>query len=147
MFIDLPDQSLPLRAQLVHYRTGDENLTGLRLRGHAVGGMDGNTGNIPLLKLDRPVVTADADGNMGTLRIDTHAVGDALLHLVCRVEGIVSRREGRHDLVTHGLDDRAPEILGRLLHHPQALLNRLPGTLVAEVFIELRAADDVCKQY
>jgi hypothetical protein len=41
----------------------------------------------------------------------------------------------------------AAEVLGRLLHHPQALLNRLPGTLIAEVFIELRAADHVCKQY
>ena len=109
--------------------------------------MNRDTGDVPLLKLNSPVVTADADRNMRALRIDTHRVGDALLHLVCRIEGIVSRREGRHDFVTHGLDDRAPEILGGLLHHLQALLDCLPGALVAEIFIELRAADHVCKQY
>ena len=78
---------------------------------------------------------------------ELRAVGDAFLHLAAGAHGVVGRRKGRHDLVAHGLDHGAAELLGGLPHDLQALLDGLAGALVAHRLVQMGAADDVRKQY
>ena len=71
--------------------------------------------------------------------------GDLLLHLRGGVQRIVGRREGRHDLIAHGLDDGAAVLLGGRAHHLDADADHVAGAQIAQQFIQLGAADHVGK--
>ena len=51
--VDLPAKRLPLATELFNGRLGRDDLPGLRLGGHAVGGGDSSTENIAVLDNDR----------------------------------------------------------------------------------------------
>ena len=70
---------------------------------------------------------------------------DLLLHLRGGVQGIVRGREGRHDLIAHGLDDRAVFWSVAAAHHLDADSHHVARAQVAKQFIQLGAADDVGK--
>ncbi len=72
--------------------------------------------------------------------------GDLLLHLRGGVERLVGVGEGRHDLIAHGLDDRALVLLGRGSHDIDADGHHVPGPQVAHQLIEPCGTHDVSEQ-
>lgn len=68
---------------------------------------------------------------------------DLLLHLAGGIQRVRSRGEGRHDLVAHGLDDRAAVLLGRGAHDLNAGRDHVARAQVAEELEQARRAHDV----
>jgi hypothetical protein len=64
--------------------------------------------------------------------------GDRLLHLRRGVQRVIGDGESGHDLITHGLDDRAVMFLGSLAHDVDAGRHHLASALVPKLFIEPR---------
>ena len=60
---------------------------------------------------------------------------DLLLHLGGGVQGVVGGREGRHDLIAHGLDDGAMVLVGGSPHHLDAHPHHVAGTQIAQQFV------------
>ena len=73
-------------------------------------------------------------------------LGDLLLHLRRGIQGVIGAGEGRHDLIAHGLDDRAVVLLGGAAHDVDADRNHVARPQVAHRVVEPGRADDVGKQ-
>ena len=69
--------------------------------------------------------------------------GDCRLHFDRGVDRRVAVAERRHDLVAHGLDDRATVLLSRTPHDLDADGDLVACRHVAEELEQTRAADDV----
>ncbi len=123
---------------------GRENdLPGLGLAGHAVGGVHRRAEDVLVLEHDRSEVTADADRDVLALHQQFGPGADVLLHLAAGVHGVVHGREDREDLVADGLDDRAAVAPGCLAHDLDAELDQLARALVAEQLVQASAANDI----
>ena len=82
--------------------------------------MHGGAEHVAILEHHRTVVAADADGDRLSVDVQLCVRGDLLLHLRRGVQGGVGARKGGHDLIAHGLDDRALALLGGAAHHVDA---------------------------
>ena len=102
--------------------------------------------DVALLLDDRAEVTADANRDVAVVVIELAVGRDALLHALRGIHRVVGRREGRHDLVAHRLDDGALIGLRRLAHDVEATAHHLARFHVAELFVKLRAAHHVGEQ-
>ena len=91
--------------------------------------------DVALLLHDRPEVATDADRDVPVVVIELAVDRNALLHALRGVHGVVGRRERRHDLVAHGLDDGAPIGLRGLAHDVEATAHHLSRFDVAELFV------------
>ena len=69
-----------------------------------------------------------------------------MLHLRGGVERVVGGREGRHDLIAHGLDDGALALLGGAAHDIDADRDHVARAQVAHDVVQPGRADDVGKQ-
>jgi hypothetical protein len=95
----------------------------------------GRAEDVALLLHDGAEMAADPDRNVAILVIELAVARNALLHALRGVHGIVGRRERRHDLVAHGLDDGAMVGLRRLAHDVEATAHHLPCFDVAELLV------------
>ena len=116
---------------------------GFGLAGHAVGGVHGGAENIAVLQHHRAEVAADANGDGLLVDFELRVQGDLLLHLGRGIQRIVGGREGRHDLIAHGFDDRAVILVGCGPHHIDADADHVACAQIPQQFIELGAADHI----
>jgi hypothetical protein len=103
----------------------------------------GRAENVAVLEHHRAEVAADPDGHRLLVDFELRVQRDLLLHLGGGIQRIVGGREGRHDLIAHGLDDRAVVLIGGRPHHVDADAHHVARAQVAQQLIELGAADDV----
>ncbi len=78
--------------------------------------------------------------------LEIRMTGDRRLHFDRGVDRGVAVGESGHDLVAHGLDDRAAVLLGRAAHDLDADRDLVPRRDVAQEFEQARAADDIGKE-
>ena len=91
--------------------------------------------DVALLLNDGTEVATDADRDVTVVVIELAVDRDALLHAFRGIHGVVGRRERRHDLVAHGLDDGSPIPLRRFPHDVEATADHLARFDVAELFV------------
>ncbi len=81
------------------------------------------------------------------VHLELRMLGDLLLHLRGGIQGVVGSGEGRHDLIAHGLDDRAVILFGGAAHHVDADRDHIARAQVAHELIKTGRADHVGEQY
>ncbi len=128
---------------MLHGRSGNYDLLGLGLRRHAVGRMHGSAEDIVLFLNDRAEMATDTDAHRDAIVLGFRR--DPGLHHDGSAHRVVDGLERRHDLVADRLDDRAVELVGRVFHDVETVRHRLAGLGIAELVVQLRAADDVSK--
>ena len=144
--IDLAHRRAPFRRQLFDHRERRDHLSRLGLAGHTICRVHGRAEHVAVLEYHWTEMTADPDGDVRFIVLQAGVRGNHALHLVGGVDRLIRGREGRHDLITHGLDDRAALLLRRRLHDLDADPDHVPRLGIAESLIQHRAADDVGKQ-
>ena len=145
--VNLPARSTPVRREPLHHRRCGDDLSGLGLAGHAVGGVHRGAEHVTVLEHHRTEVTADADGDRLPLDLQLRVRRDLLLHLCRRVERGIGVGEGGHDLIAHGLDHRAVALLGGVAHHLDADRHHVTSAHIPHDVVQPRRADDVGKEY
>ena len=108
--------------------------------------MHGGAEHVAVLEHHRTEVAADADRDRLAVDLELGVAGDLLLHLRRGVECLVGAGEGRHDLIAHGLDDRALALLGGAAHDVDADGDHVARAQVAHRVVQPGRADDVGKQ-
>ena len=108
--------------------------------------MDRGAEDVAVLEHDRPEVTADADRDGLAFDLQFRVDADIVLHAARRVQRVVRRGEGRHDLIADRLDDGAVILLGRGTHDLNAGQHHVTRTQVAHDLVDSGAADHIGEQ-
>src|SRR2546430_1857701 len=108
--------------------------------------MYGGAEHVAIFEHHRTVMAADADGDRLSVDLQLRVRGDLLLHLRRGVQRGVGARKGGHDLIAHGLDDRALALLGGSAHHVDADRHHVAGAQVTHGVVKPGRSDDVGKQ-
>ena len=91
-------------------------------------------------------MTADADGDRLAVDFEARVIADLLLHLRGGIQRRVGIRKRRHDLIAHGLDDRALAPFSGAAHHVDADRHHVARPQIPHDVVQPRRPHDVREQ-